>query len=85
MNIQENPMSRFDLAKVCLGVALMAYFGSSIAQALFPADAPARAAVAGFAFGIAVFAQMGAFTLRARVAELERRLASAEVDARPAD
>ncbi len=75
-------MSRFDLAKVCLGVTLMAYFGSSIGRALFPADPSGSAAVAGFAFGIVMFAQMGAFTLRARVAELERRLAGTGADAR---
>ncbi len=78
-------MGRSDFALTLLGVALMAYFGSAIARALFPDNAWGQTKVAGFALGIVVFAQMGAFNLRARVAELERQLASAGVNARPVD
>jgi hypothetical protein len=78
-------MSRSDLVKVCLGVTLMAYFGSTIGRALFQGDIWGQTVVSGFAFGTVVFAQMGAYRLRARVAELEQRLASAGVNARPTD
>lgn len=68
-------MGRREYAFQLLGIALMAYFGSAIERVLFPGDGWSFA-VPGFALGIAIFAQGGVWNLRARVVELERKLAT---------